>query len=144
MSAGSEALKERVRGILTAYGQGELDELRAALDPDVVYSSHAPKELFRWGGRHEGIVNGVAALSAIASDYAVHRYEVTEVIGEGDVVWVTADLEATERRSKIRVETQLVTRWQFKGDSVVAVDEYYDNGSVALKLGLAKASSSGQ
>jgi ketosteroid isomerase-like protein len=143
VSAGIESRKSRIKAILTAYGEGDMGALREALDPGIVYHSHAPSELFRWGGRHEGQVNGLAVLSALASDYAVHRYEVKEIVGEGDVVWVRADLEATDRHRKIRVETQLATRWEFKGDHVIRVDEYYDTAAVALKQGLVTLKASG-
>jgi ketosteroid isomerase-like protein len=136
VTGGNEALKQRVRAILTAYGEGDLGPLREALDPDIVYHSHSPRELFRWGGVHEGVVNGIAALSALAADYAVHRYEVLDVIGEGDAVWVTAELEATDRHNNKRVGTRLAARWQFKGDRVARVDEFYDSAGVALKQGL--------
>jgi ketosteroid isomerase-like protein len=143
VSAGVEAHKLRIRTILTAYGEGDMSALRESLDPEIVYHSHAPSELFRWGGTHEGLVNGVAALSAIASDYAVHRYELKEIAGEGDVVWVTADLEATDRHRKIRVDAQVVSRWQFKGERVIRVDEYYDTARVALKQRVVAITASG-
>jgi ketosteroid isomerase-like protein len=124
----SDANKDLLRRILIAYGEGDLAPMRAALDPDVVYFSHGPQEFFRFGGRHEGFGDTIAALSAIASDYAVHRYQIRELIGEGEIVWLTAEVDATDRRRKTRLKITLAARWQFKGGRVISVEEYFDSG----------------
>ena len=140
MARASDANKALLARILTAYGEGDLAPMRAALDPAVVYHTHGPTEFFRFGGRHEGLAATIAALSAIASDYAVHRYQIRELIGEGEIVWLTADVDATDRRRKMRLAITLASRWQFHSGRVVAVDEYFDSGEVALKQGLAAVS----
>lgn len=131
----SDANKALVRRILSAYAEGDLAPLREVLDPGVVYHSHSPAEFFRFGGRHDGLASGVAALSSIASDYTIHSLMVSEVIGEGDVVWATTDVNYTERRSKVRMSIRVVSRWEVKKGRVIAVDEYFDTAEAALKQG---------
>ncbi len=129
-------MKGHLRRVLAGYAEGDFSLLRESLDPEVVYHSHAPRELFRFGGRHEGVANTVAAISAIASDYTFHRYLVRELIGEGQVLWALIDLEVSDNRKKIRFATTLAQRWSFRGVRVIAIDEYLDGAEAALKLGL--------
>jgi ketosteroid isomerase-like protein len=135
----SDKNKALVQRILEAYGESDFSPLREVLDPKVVYHSHSPRELFRFAGRHEGLANGVAALSAIASDYTIHALEVHELVGEADVVWATTDMDYTDRRSKKRLTVRVVSRWQVRDGKVVSVEEYFDTADTALKQGLATA-----
>ena len=140
----NSALKAQLRRMMTAYGEGDLAPIREALDPNVRYHPHGPKEFFRFAGPHKGFADAIAGLSAIASDYAVHRYDIREMIGEGNVIWTTVDIEATNRRQNIRLSFALIGRWQFEGNRVVSVDEYFDSGSIALQLRLAEPKASGR
>jgi ketosteroid isomerase-like protein len=144
LGEGNSALKTHLRRMLKAYGEGDLSLIREALEPDVVYHPHGPPELFRFAGRHVGLADAIAALSAIASDYSIHRYDVREMIGEGDIIWVTSGIDATDRRRHVHLAITLVARWQFRGVRVASVDEYFDSGEIALRQGLATASASGQ
>jgi hypothetical protein len=144
VSDDNSALKSHLRRMLTAYSEGDLAPIREALDPNVSYHPHGPKEFFRFARPHRGFADAIAGLSAIANDYAIHRYNIREMIGEGNVIWMTADLDATDRRQNIRLEITLVGRWQFESNRVVSVDEYFDSGSIALKLGLAEVKASGR
>jgi ketosteroid isomerase-like protein len=132
----NKAILERV---LKAYSEGDVAPLREAADPSVVYHSHAAKEIFRFGGRHEGFANAVAAMSSIASGYAIHSYRIRELIGDGDIVWSLADVEATERRKKRQVKMTLAARWQFRDGRIVFVEDYFDSARMALEQGLVTA-----
>jgi limonene-1,2-epoxide hydrolase len=139
----NSALKAQLRRMMTAYSEGDLAPIREALDPNVRYHPHGPTEFFRFAGAHHGFADAIAALSAIASDYAIHRYNIRELIGEGSVFWTTVDIDATNWRQSIRLSFALIGRWQFQGNRVVSVDEYFDSGSIALQLGFAEPKTSG-
>ena len=136
----SEALKRLVRNVLDAYGQGDIAPLRAIMAPDVIYFSHAPRSLFRFAGRHEGVIDVIAALSAIATDYSVHRYKVREIEGEGDIVWYASDVEVSERRTGKSAKFTLAGRWAFHEGHLVSAEEFFDSASVALATGAAATS----
>jgi ketosteroid isomerase-like protein len=132
----SETNKARLRRALAAYSEGDIGPLREMVDPDVVYHSHSPHTLFRFGGRHEGFANAIAAMAAMASDYSIHSYRVGDLTAEGDVVWSVAEIDATYRRSKARFKIALAVRWQFRSGRIVGVEEYFDTAEGALKQGL--------
>jgi ketosteroid isomerase-like protein len=136
--------KEAIRRVLTAYSEGDFAPLRALLDPGIVYQSHSPKGIFRFGGRHEGMADAVVALSALASDYTVHHIQLREMVGEGDVVWVTMDMDYTERRTGVRLVIPVAARWEFRDGRIVSIGEFWDTVDVALKHGLVKANASRQ
>ena len=134
-----EENKALVRRVLAAFGEADIEPLRAAIDPGVVFYSHSPGEIFRAGGRHEGVADSIAALSALATDFTVHRVEVKEVIGEGDVVWVTSELEFTARRHAKRLTLTVASRWLLRDGRILSVDEFWDTCAAALKQGLVVA-----
>ena len=140
----AKANKATVRRVLSAYGEGNIAPLRDLLDPEVIYHSNSPKELFRFGGRHQGLAAGIVALSALASDYTIHHIAVHDLVAEGDVVWVTMDMDRTDRRNKLRLVVRVAARWEFRNGRIVSVEEYWDTADVALKQALVKTTPSGK
>ena len=127
--------KALVQRVLAAYSQSDLEPLLAAIDPDVVWISQGPVQHCAFGGRHLGRAGVLAAMSKLAIEYQLHSYEVTELIGEGDVVWMTAQVDFTHNRSRQRLAFPLVSRWQIRNGRVLAVTEYYDSASLLLQEG---------
>ena len=136
--------KESIRSALSAYSEGDFGPLRALLDAGIVYQSRSPKKIFRFGGRHEGMADAVVALAALASDYTIHHIEIRDMVGEGDVVWVTNDIDYTERRTGVRLVVPVAARWEFRDGRIVSIEEFWDTADVALKHGLVKATESRQ
>jgi ketosteroid isomerase-like protein len=130
--AGNKALVQRVLG---AYAQADLDPLLEVIDPDVVWVSQGPQQHYAFGGKHLGRAGVLAAISKLALEYQLHQYNVVELIGEGEVVWMSAQVDFTHRRSKERLTFPLVSRWQIRGGRVLSVTEYYDSASLLLQEG---------
>lgn len=124
-----------IRGVVRAYAQGDMTPLLAAASEGVVWSSNAPKASFRFGGRFSGHLGMKEAVSLIASDFDLLRYEAREMIGDGDVVWLSNDLDVLERKTRSRIQFELVNRWQFQDGKLVAYSEYFDSAGVLFKLG---------
>jgi ketosteroid isomerase-like protein len=74
-------------------------------------------------------------MSKLAMAYQLHSYNVVELVGEGDVVWMTAQVDFTHRRSKQRLAFPIVSRWQVRDGRVLSVTEYYDSASLLLQEG---------
>ncbi len=127
--------KEQVRRILRAYAQSDLEPLLQAIHPQIVWTTQAPTEFYPFGGRHDGRAGTLAGMAKIATIYSLNAYDVVEIVGEGDVVWMTADLDFTHRRSGARLRFQLVSRWQFQDGKVLKLTEYFDSASVLLQEG---------
>jgi ketosteroid isomerase-like protein len=133
----SQSHKSVMRRVLKAYGEGDVEPVKALLHADMVWTSHAPKELFRIGGTHRGRDEAIAGMAMIAADYQTHRYDVVELVGEGDVVWMSAVLDMTSRRNGAHFKLSIASRWQFRDGMLVDLTEYYDLATVALLEGRA-------
>ncbi|HEY0301710.1 MAG TPA: nuclear transport factor 2 family protein [Rhizomicrobium sp.] len=129
------ANKQSVRHILGAYAQSDIEPLLQAIHPDVVWVTQAPPEFYPFGGRHAARAGVLAGMAKIATLYSLNGYELIESVAEGDVVWTTANLDFTHRRSAMRVRFQLVSRWEFRDGNVVKLTEYFDSASVLLQEG---------
>ena len=128
----AETNKQAMRRVLKAYGEGDHEPVTALFHDEFVWTSHAPLELFRFGGPHRGRAEAIVGMAMIAADYSMHRYDVIELVGEDDVVWMSARLDVTSRRSGRNFKLSLASRWQFRDGMLVALTEYYDSASVAL------------
>jgi ketosteroid isomerase-like protein len=127
--------KAIVKRILTAYAVGDLSPLLAALDDNVSWTSNALVGHYRFGGRRHGRGGVIEGLSLIAADYDITRYEVREMIAEGEVVWVTSDLGVTDKRNSRNMDFMLVSRWQFRAEKLVSFCEFFDTASVMQQQG---------
>lgn len=131
-AADNKALVQRV---LAAYAQSDLEPLLQVIDPNVIWISQGPVQHYAFGGMHSGRAGVLAAMSKLAMAYQLHSYNVVELVGEGDVVWMTAQVDFTHRRSKQRLAFPIVSRWQVRDGRVLSVTEYYDSASLLLQEG---------
>jgi ketosteroid isomerase-like protein len=126
---------EALTRIMRAYLQGDLEPLFAAASDDVVWDSNVPKTSFRFGGRFQGRVGLKEALSLIASEFAIVRFDVRELTGDADVVWAMSDVTLSEHKTGKRADIRLANRWQFAGDKIVSCTEFFDSAGVLTALG---------
>lgn len=129
------ANKALVRHILEAYAQADLAPLLDAIHPDVTWTACGPSPFYGFAGRHAGRAGVLAGMSKIATDYAMDQYRVAELIAEGDVVWMTANVEFTHRKSGTRMAFPLVSRWEMKDGQVFSLTEYFDSATLLLQEG---------
>jgi ketosteroid isomerase-like protein len=127
--------KALVQRVLAAYAQSDLEPLLQVIDPNVVWISQGPAQHYAFGGKHVGRAGVLAAMSKLAMDYELHSYNVVELVGEGEVVWMTAQVDFTHRASKQRLAFPIVSRWQIRDGQVRSVTEYYDSASLLLLEG---------
>jgi hypothetical protein len=81
---------------------------------------------------HHGKSETIMGMAMIAADYAMHHYDVLELVAEGDVVWMIAGLDMTSLRSGTNFKLSLASRWGFRDGLRIGITEYYDSASVAL------------
>ena len=129
------ANKSLVRRVLSAYAQSDLAPLLEIIHPDIVWISQAPAACYGFAGRHDGRAGVLAGMAKIATDYQLNSYNVGELVGEGDVVWMTAELDFTHRKSGARLKFPLVARWQFQDGKLIALTEHYDSASLLMQEG---------
>jgi ketosteroid isomerase-like protein len=126
---------DALRRIMRAYLQGDLEPLFAAAADDVEWDSNVSPQNFRFGGRFKGKIGLKEALSLIASEYAILRYDVRELTGDGDVVWALSDVTLSEHKTGKRAEIRLANRWQFRDGKIVSCTEFFDSAGVLNALG---------
>ncbi|HEY0105803.1 MAG TPA: nuclear transport factor 2 family protein [Rhizomicrobium sp.] len=132
---GAAENKALIRTILKAYAQSDLAPLLEAIHADIVWTSQAPAAHYGFGGSHKGRAGTLAGMAKIATAYQLNHYRVTELVGEGDVVWMTATVAFTHRRSGTQLSFPLVSRWQFQDAKVIALTEYFDSATLLIQEG---------
>jgi len=140
---GAAENKALIQRILGAYAQSDLEPLLAAIHPDIVWTSQAPEAHYGFGGSHKGRAGTLAGMAKIATEYQLNTYKVVELVGEDEIVWMTANVDFSHRKSGARLKFPLVSRWQFKDGKVVALTEYYDSASLLLEEGRLVAAKTG-
>lgn len=131
-AAGNKALVQRV---IAAYAQSDIDPFLESISEDFIWTSTAPEDFYGFGGRHLGRAGALAVVSKIATEYQLNAYDVVELVGEGEIVWMTANVVFTYRRSGIGQEFKLVSRWHVRNGRILALTEYFDSASLLLKEG---------
>jgi ketosteroid isomerase-like protein len=132
---------DALRRIIKAYVQGDLEPLMVAAADDIVWNTNARPSHFRFGGEFRGRIGVKEGLSLLASEFSLIRYDVREVTGDGDVVWVLSDVIVSEHRTGRRANVTLVNRWQFRDGKVVSCTEFFDSVSALIALGRVDAKS---
>ena len=128
-------MHETLRAITGAYLQGDLGPLMAIASDDIVWDSNARRSLFRFGGVFKGRVGLQEALSLIASEFAMLKYDVQEIVGDGDTVWALSDVILSEHKTGKRASFRLANRWQFKDGKLVQFTEFFDTAGALADLG---------
>jgi ketosteroid isomerase-like protein len=107
----------------------------AIASDDIVWDSNARRSQFRVGGVFKGRIGLQEALSIIASEFAMLKYDVREIVGEGDTMWALSDVVLSEHKTGKRANFRLTNRWQFKDGKLVQLTEFFDTGGVLADLG---------
>jgi ketosteroid isomerase-like protein len=131
----ARAMHDTLRAIMGAYLQGDLEPLMAIASDDIVWDSNARRSQFRFGGVFKGRIGLQEALSIIASEFAMLKYDVREIVGEGDTMWALSDVVLSEHKTGKRANFRLTNRWQFKDGKLVQLTEFFDTGGVLADLG---------
>lgn len=129
------ANKALVQRILRAYAQSDLTPLLETIHEDVVWTSSAPLEHYAFAGPHHGRAGTLAGMAKIATEYQLNHYDVKELIGEGDVVWMTAEVDFTHRKTGKAMQFTMVSRWHIVDGKIITLTEYFDSATLLLREG---------
>lgn len=133
----SQANKALVADILRAYGQGDLRPLLATLDDQVKWEAHAPQSHYRFGGVRIGRDGVLEAAAIIAAEYAIQRYDVKELVAEGQTVWAMSEASYVHNNKPLKFTT--ATRWVFRDSKIVEFHGFFDTAQVLVQQGRLKA-----
>ena len=127
--------RELMLSVFAAFKDGNLEPLFAALSPEVVWKSTAPREFFRFGGTHRGIAGLKEYTALLFSRYSFVRFAPKIVTAKGDMVWGLFDAEARHAPSGKYVKSDIMVRWTVKDGRITEHQGLFDTASVLVQQG---------
>ena len=118
-----------------AFAQGDLEPLKAALHPDVVWTSRTPKSHFRFAGEHHHRDGVTEHHALVLSAYLFLRFEPKELVAEGETVWGLFDTELMHRETKRTAKLDLAVRWVVRGGKIMSHENFFDTASLLAQQG---------
>jgi ketosteroid isomerase-like protein len=127
--------RDLMLSVFAAFKDGNLEPLFAALSPDVVWKSTAPREFFRFGGTHRGIAGMKEFTALLFSRYSFVRFAPKVVTAKGDLVWGLFEVEARHAPSSKYVKSDIMIRWTVKDGRITEHQGLFDTAGVLLQQG---------
>jgi ketosteroid isomerase-like protein len=127
--------RELMLSVFAAFKDGNLEPLFAALSPEVVWKSTAPRAFFRFGGTHRGIVGMKEYTALLFSRYSFVRFAPRLVTAKGDHVWGLFDAEARHTPSGRYVKSDIVVHWTVRDGRITEHQGLFDTAGVLLQQG---------
>jgi ketosteroid isomerase-like protein len=127
--------RELMLSVFAAFKDGNLEPLFAALSPDVVWKSTAPREFFRFGGTHRGVAGMKEYTALLFSRYSFVRFAPKLVTAKGDQVWGLFDAEARHAPSGKYVKSDIVVRWTVRDGRIAEHQGLFDTAGVLQQQG---------
>jgi ketosteroid isomerase-like protein len=121
--------------VTSAFRDGNLDPLFAALSPEVVWTATAPKEFFRFGGSHRGLAGMKEYTALLFSRYHFIRFAPKTITAKGDQVWGVFDAEALHRPSGKYVRSDIAIRWTVRHGKITEHQGFFDTAGVLMQQG---------
>ena len=127
--------RELMLSVFAAFKDGNLEPLFAALSPEVVWKSTAPREFFRFGGTHRGIAGMKEYTALLFSRYSFVRFAPKLVTAKDDQVWGLFDAEARHAPSGKYVKSDIMVRWTVRDGRITEHQGLFDTAGVLLQQG---------
>ncbi len=125
-SENPEENKVVLRQAYEAYAELNAEPLISALADDVTYNSVARCSDFRFAGPCYGGDAFVGNLKCIADEYQLKRFDVLDVVAEGDLVAVHADVAFEERETGRLAETEKLDVFRMFNGHITEFNEFFD------------------
>jgi ketosteroid isomerase-like protein len=127
--------KNLMLSVVAALKDGDLDPLFAALSPDVVWKSTAPRAFFRFGGTHRGIAGMREFTALLFSRYHFTRFKARNITAKGDQVWGLFDVEALHQPSGKYIACDIAMRWTVVNGKIAEHQGFFDTAGVLIQQG---------
>jgi len=125
-----DATRAVVRDLYDAYARGDDQRVAALIHDDIDWVMHGPVQVFPFVGPRRGKTEVLAALAAVAKDYALERYEPEVVIVDGDRAAVLLNVAFTQRATGRMLTFRMVDMLRFRDGRVVEFREFSDTFDV--------------
>jgi ketosteroid isomerase-like protein len=127
--------KALMLSVFSAFKDGNLEPLFAAVSPDVVWKAAAPQEFFRFGGTYRGIEGMHEYTALLSSRYHFTSFAPKIVTAAGDQVWGVFDAEALHQPSGRYIHFEISLRWTLKAGKIVEHQCFFDTAGVLMQQG---------
>jgi ketosteroid isomerase-like protein len=121
--------------VMTAFGKGDLEPLFAALDDSVVWTSHAPRPYFRFGGVHKGRTGIREYTALVFSRYSFSRFEAKSILAKDEIVCGVFEAEAWHQPSGKVVRSDVAIRWRVRDGRILEHQGFFDTAGVLMQQG---------
>jgi ketosteroid isomerase-like protein len=121
-----EDTRALVRALYTAYAAGDRARVAALIDDDIDWIIYGPVQVFAFVGARHGKTAVLEALTAIAADYAVDRYQPEVIVVEGDRAAVMSNVAFVQRSTGRTLSFRLANFLRFRAGRVVEFREFAD------------------
>ncbi|MBS0245905.1 MAG: nuclear transport factor 2 family protein [Proteobacteria bacterium] len=117
-----------------AFRRSDYFRMAALYARDVEWTMHAPESIFPVGGRRRGKGAVFLMLLNIGLHYRFDRYEIEDVIAEGDWAAVVADVTITQRSTGRIIRCRTAGFNQVRDGKVVAYRGFIDSFDAAEQI----------
>ena len=127
----TDATRSLVHELYDAYGSGDKARIAAIIGDDIDWVIHGPVQIFPFIGPRRGKAQVLEALTQIAKEYALERYEPQIIIVEGDRAAVLSNVAFVQRATRRTLSFRLVNLLRFADGKLVEFQEFSDTFDIA-------------
>jgi ketosteroid isomerase-like protein len=107
-----------IKAVYEAFGRGDLPAILDAVSDDVDWASDAESTEVPWWGVHRGKDQVSDFFVKLATATDTTRFDVLELMGEGDVVLAVVRFGVTSKTTGRHADMNLHHYWKFRDDKI--------------------------
>ena len=133
--------EQLMKTAIEAWGQGDLDPLRAVLDDDIVWISASAEwdDRLHSGGVQRGRASVIALLAKVATAFIPSGCIAKEIVSQGEIVWglfaVRGSSFGGREEANKTVVTELAIRWRVRDGKVIEHQAFFDTAGALAQQG---------
>jgi ketosteroid isomerase-like protein len=126
-----DATRALVRDLFDAYGRGDGERVATLVHDDIDWVLHGPVQVFSFVGPRHGKAEVLAALTVLANEYALERYEPDIIIVENDRAAVTSNVAFKQRSTGRTLSFRNANFLRFADGRLIEFREFMDTFDTA-------------
>lgn len=127
--------RELMLKVVAAFRDADLAPLFAALHPEVVWTSHAPRAFFRFGGAHHGRTGMKEYTALLFSRYHFLRLEPRAITAKGDRVWGLFEAVVKHIPTGRVMTSDVVFGWTILDGLIREHHDFFDTAGMLMQQG---------
>jgi ketosteroid isomerase-like protein len=123
----SEAIRQRIYSMCSAYAEANMDFVLNFVDDDVYFVSHAPPAIFPCLGKQRGKAAVARTLKTIHAHFEFHSYLPILTVVEGDHAAVIVRAMMKQRATGRTIQIRFAHFVRFQDGRIVEFREFLDS-----------------